>query len=1044
MAKYNVFCRSPSPPKYPVSFRLNLSVLPFIAVVAVFLCPSERSFAVPEGPVLVELFEEMGEEQEAAPDESGKASVPESPLLSDVNFSGNDTLSYGVYEGVRTIAPGQSPDRVYSVNAFGFQRLPFKYDETGARLLPKGPIVFRASATLTHPKGPHRIVVRTREDTVLLMDGEPIAVVVMEKQPSDGHNPVRPLPDLIVPTIKDFSPGNQEQRVTIESDGKPHRFTLETVVGRAGRRPDLGVLAVAIAGPGEDTFRLLGSQGGEIFSEEGWANFAIKEEAHYDRIDAEERAQQSLDESRYWRTRHEFARSWVEGSDRVQPPEVGEALPAYNPIDQFIGRRIEVAGFRRIARRAEEQEARENDRVLFHSDIRPILEEHCYKCHGDQEKGELRLDSRFRALKGGESEEPAIVAGHPEKSLLIEMVEFEDMPPKGRSLNEKEIGLISRWIEQGAVWDDWDQASISSTAHLSKEELEMVGLNPAPIVDDLSFLRRVTLDTVGVIPSLEEIEQFESSRSPNKRTVAIERLLDDPRWADHWVPFWQDLLAENPNIVKPNLNNTGAFRWWIHESFLDNKPMDQFVTDLVRMRGDNYIGPAGFGIATQNDSPMAAKAHIISGAFMGIQMKCARCHDAPYQSVSQRDLFNLAAMLDRKPIKVPASSIVPEDLLSAHQELVKVTLKPNEIVQPEWPFDEMSSGSFPPSLIRTPGDPRSLLAINMTSPTNPRFAKTIVNWVWKRYFGEGLVNPEFDWENAEVTHPELLDYLAEELIANNYDLKHVSRLVLNSHAYQRSVLTTGDPEAAELFVGHQRRRMTAEQIVDSLHLATERRIESEELNMDQDGRRPIRQFINLGKPKRAWEFTSLSNERDRPSLTLPHAQVYVDVLEAFGWSGSRQNPNHQRDHEPNVLQPAALSNGIMSQRLTRLTDDHPLTEMAIETERVDELVDALFLKTLGRRPDVIEGQAYQQLLQEGFTERVIPESERVSAPPRKRYPYVSWSNHLQSRANEIKESIARDIEAGTPPTRSLQGEWRMNFEDGLWALINSPEMIFVP
>lgn len=1023
--------------------RLPSVLIPLVAIL-VANCVIDRLYGQTTGPIQVELFENMGEKKDTSLDKSGEAAVPESPFPTEANFLGNDTNSYGVYEGVRPIALGQIPDRVYGVNAFGFQRLPFKYDETGARLLPEGPIVFRASAALTLPMGPHRIVVRTREDTVLLMDGEPIAMVVMEKQPSDGHNPVRPLPDLIVPTIKEFAPGNQEQRVTIESDGKVHTFTLETVVGRAGRRPDLGVLAVAIAGPGEDTFRLLGSREEGEFSDEGWADFAIKEEAHYARIDAEERARQSVEESRYWRMRHEFARSWVEENERTQPPIVGGAIPVLNPIDQFIGRRIEVAGFRRTIRQAEEQEAQADGRVLFHSDILPILENHCFKCHGDQEKGELRLDTRFRALKGGESGEPAIVAGHPEKSLLIEMVELEDMPPKGRSLNEREIGLLTRWIEQGVPWDSWDEASISSTAHPSTTELDRMGLSPNPIVDDLSFLRRVTLDTVGVIPSLVEIERFESNLSPNRRAVAIEQLLDDPRWADHWVPFWQDLLAENPNIVKPNLNNTGAFRWWIHESFLDNKSMDQFVTDLVGLRGDSYIGPAGFGIATQNDSPMAAKAHIISGAFMGIQMKCARCHDAPYQSVTQRDLFNIAAMLDREPIKVPASSIVPEDQLSVHQALVEVTLKPNEIVLPVWPFEEMSSDPLPPSLIRSPEDPRSLLAVHMTAPTNPRFAKTIVNWVWKRYFGEGLVNPEFDWENAEITHPELLDYLAEELMANNYDLKHVSRLILNSHTYQRSVLVEGDVEASELLVGNRRRRMTAEQIVDSLHLATERRIESEELNMDQDGRRPISQFINLGKPKRAWEFTSLSNERDRPSLTLPHAQVYVDVLEAFGWTGSRQNPRDQRDHEPNVLQPAALSNGIMSQRLTRLTDEHPLTEMVLEAEGVDELVDTLFLKTLGRRPDPAEGQTYQSLLQEGFEARVIPENERASAPPRKRYPYVSWSNHLQSRANEIKEAIARDIKVGSSPTRALQSEWRMNFEDGLWALVNSPEMIFVP
>jgi len=1017
-----------------------------VLLFALAFCPAamERSGAAPSSPILVELFENMGEAEEAALNKSGELAGAAEGSAEGASLVGNDTTPYGVYEGVRAVEPGQEPDRVYQANAFGFQRLPFKYDETGARLLPKGPIVFRASATLTHPAGPHRIVLRTREDAVLSMDGVPIATVIMEKQPSDGHNPVRPLPALVVPTIKEFAPGNQEQMVTIESDGKPHTFTLETVVGRAGRRPDLGVLAVAIAGPGEDEFRLLGSREGAVFSDEGWADFAISEEAHYDRIDAHERAARSVEESRYWRMRHDFARDWVEGRERTEPPVVGEAIPVYNPVDRFVGRRIEMAGMRRIAREAEERAARAEGRVLFHSDIQPILENNCLKCHGDQEKGELRLDSLVRAMKGGESGEPAIVAGHPEQSLLIEMVEFEEMPPKGKTLNEDEIALLTRWIKQGAPWDSWDDASISSTAHPSESELERVGLAPTPVVDDLAFLRRVTLDTVGLIPSLEEIERFESNSFPNKRAHVIDTLLEDPRWADHWVPFWQDLLAENPNIVKPNLNNTGAFRWWIHESFLDNKPMDQFVTDLVRMRGDGYIGPAGFGIATQNDSPMAAKAHIISGAFMGIQMKCARCHDAPYQSVSQRDLFNLAAMLDREPIKVPASSIVPADLLDAHRGLVEVTLKPNEVVQPEWPFEEMNSGPLPPSLIRFPDDSRSVLAAQMTAPTNPRFAKTIVNWAWKRYFGEGLVTPAVDWENADVTHPELLDYLAEELMANGYDLKHISRLILNSHTYQRSVLTSGDAEAAELLTGTRRRRMTAEQIVDSLHAATGRRIESEELNMDQDGRRPIRQFINLGKPKRAWEFTSLSNERDRPSLTLPHAQVYVDVLEAFGWSGSRQNPIYDRDHEPNVLQPAALSNGLMSRRLTVLTDDHPLTEMAMDTDSVEQLVDELFLKTLGRRPDPSERSNYKSLLEEGFEVRVIPESERGPPRPRQRYPYVSWSNHLRSEANEIKEQIARDIESGYAPTRFLHSEWRMNFEDGLWALINSPEMIFVP
>lgn len=993
-----------------------------------------------EPPVRVEIFENMALEKTDAKD--SQSSLPSSE--SEV-FSGNDTTPYGgAFEGVRAIAPGQSPDRVYQANAFGFQRLPFKYDETGARLLPEGPIVLRASATLTHPKGLHRIVIRTREDASLFVDGELITRIIVEQYPTDGHNPVQPLPQLVVSSIKEFAPGNTEKVVAIESDGKPHTYTLETVVGRGGRRPDLGVLAVAIAGPGENDFHLLGSTEKDVFSDQGWASFAVREESYYKRLDTEERAKRAADEKRYWRMRHDFAKAWIEENGESQTPVVGEGIPLSNHIDAFVGREIELAGLKRLGLAKEEQLARAEGRVLFHSDIKPILETHCFKCHGDQEKGDLRLDSLAAALRGGESEEPAIVVGKPDESLLVEMVKFQDMPPKGKALDEAEVDLLVQWIEEGAVWKEWDASSIPEESHPSELDLQQAGLAPTPLVDDSWFLRRVSLDTVGVIPTLEEIRAFESNTSPNRRSQAIDRLLADPRWADHWVPFWQDLLAENPNIVKPNLNNTGAFRWWIHEAFTDNKPMDQFVTDLVRMRGDRYVGTAGFGIATQNDSPMAAKAHILSGAFLGVEMKCARCHDAPYQSVTQRELFNLAAMLDRKPIKVPASSIVPLDQLGVHKSLIEVTLEPEEIVKPEWPFDELNGSSLPAELSRNAEDPRMVLAERMTAPSNIRFAQTIANWVWKRYFGKGLVEPEIDWENADISNPGLLNYLAEELIANNYDLKHLSRLIFNSHTYQRGILDGSDKDAADLFVGHTRRRMTAEQVVDSLHLATGSEIASEELNMDQDGKRPIRQFINLGTPRRAWEFTSLSNERDRPSLTLPHAQVYVDALEAFGWKGSRQNPIYDRDHEPNVLQPATLFNGIMSQRLTRLTDDHPLTRVAMDADNVEELVEEMFVRTLGRHPDRTEKMAYQDLLEEGFASRVIPQNERKAAPPTKRYPYVTWTNHLRSEANEIKEAIARDIEAGDPPTRYLTDSWRRNFEDGLWALINSPEMVFVP
>ncbi|MFM8470930.1 MAG: DUF1549 domain-containing protein [Limisphaerales bacterium] len=162
-------------------------------------------------------------------------------------------------------------------------------------------------------------------------------------------------------------------------------------------------------------------------------------------------------------------------------------------------------------------------------------------------------------------------------------------------------------------------------------KLAAAKVQPAPLTDDATFLRRLAFDTVGVPPTTEQLRAFLADQSPNKRAAAIDRFLALPGWADNWVGYWQDVLAENPGILKPTLNTTGPFRWWIHESFADNKPMDRFATELIAMEGSVYHGgPAGFGLATQNDVPMADRAQLVSSAFLAMNLACARCHDAPY------------------------------------------------------------------------------------------------------------------------------------------------------------------------------------------------------------------------------------------------------------------------------------------------------------------------------------------------------------------------------------------------------------------------------
>jgi hypothetical protein len=584
----------------------------------------------------------------------------------------------------------------------------------------------------------------------------------------------------------------------------------------------------------------------------------------------------------------------------------------------------------------------------------------------------------------------------------------------------------------------------SEIDRLIGDSVSQAGGSPPPLVGDEAFIRRLTLDVIGTIPTPEAIAEFlaEPDRG-HRRARWIDRLLADPGWADNWMGYWQDVLGENPNLVNPTLSNTGPFRWWIHESLSDNKPFDRFATELVMMEGSKYFGgPAGFELSTQDDAPMAVKARVIGQAFLGLEMKCARCHDDPRHDYKQRDLFSMAAMLRRGPQEVPKTSTVPGDEAAHRSLIIEITLKPGEQIAPEWPFARLSRDEFPDWLFRASGDPRERLAALITSPRNERFAQVIVNRLWRRYLGQGLVEPVDDWEDALPAHPELLDYLARELTSHDYDLKHVARLILNSRAYQ-SVPCVG--EAAEpgvpSFAAPLRRRMSAEQIVDSLFLAAGKPLDAGPINIDIDGARPQVSSLNLGVASKAWHFTSLSNERDRPSLALPQAQPFVTLMEAFGWRGSRQDPLTVRSQSSEVLQPAMMANGTLTGRIARLSDDSALTALALAERSLDDLVDQVYLRLLSRRPSGSERSAWGELLGAGYAERRV-EAPVASAEPVRQL--VSWSNHLAPAASDFKAALEKRVRQGDPPTRRLRPEWRERMEDMVWVLINSPEFVFLP
>jgi hypothetical protein len=801
--------------------------------------------------------------------------------------------------------------------AFGFRHAPQKYSNRGYRIERGSRFVLRVTGLVELPPGKHQFLVRARSSARLFVDGKQVVQTPFHNISGSAHGKVRHVERIKESHIRTLQTGDNEELAIVESTGKTHRFRLEIYVGGKGKRAELGETCVAWRPAGsKQPFRLLSPKANVLLTEEGWLDYRDTHRNQVDELNNKNRRQAAKGEIAYWNKRHAAAKQVVAAKPAPSLPEVSKKMPVRNPIDRYIGAKLEAAG-----------------------------------------------------------------------------------------------------------------------------------KQPTKSIDDLAFVRRASIDIIGTIPTPQQIETYLADPPADRRKKLIDRLLDHPGWADNWVGYWQDVLAENPNILKPTLNNTGPFRFWIHEALTDNKPLDRFVTELLLMEGGTYTGgPAGFAMAAQNDVPMAAKAHVVGQAFLGLNMKCARCHDAPFHDFKQKNLFALAAMLKRGPQGVPKTSSIPLPADAIESLIVKVTLKPGTNVAPEWPFPELSPPKLDAGMLRDEKDSRERLAALITSPQNERFARVMVNRVWHRYMDRGIVESVDDWEQTDPSHPELLSWLAREFVLHGYDFKHVARLILNSDAYQRAavsekVIANGE---AYLFPGPVRRRMTAEQLLDSMFVAAGKTFDSGQLTMDNDGSRPNTSFLNFGEPRHAWEFTSLSNERDRPSLAMPFTQDFVSLLKSFGWRAARQAPLTIRDDTPTILQPSSLANGTVGRRITRLSDNSSLTELALEKQTTVQLVDRIFLQMLTRKPSDEERELFVGLLHESYDQRIINVDPKLVVRRFKRPTGVAWSNHLSEEANRIKIAMERLVSQGDPPSVQLQTDWRERMEDMVWALMNSPEFVFVP
>jgi hypothetical protein len=418
-------------------------------------------------------------------------------------------------------------------------------------------------------------------------------------------------------------------------------------------------------------------------------------------------------------------------------------------------------------------------------------------------------------------------------------------------------------------------------------KLQRLKIQPSPAVDDTSFLRRVSLDLKGQLPTPEEVQAFTASPSKTKRSETIDKLIASPAYVDHWTLKWGDLLQNS----RKYLGEKGAFefREWIRDSIAQNKPYDRMVREMLMSNGSSYENPAAnFYRVTRDPKPTMEKT---TQVFLGVRMVCAQCHDHPFERWTQNQYYEMAAFFSAVGLR-PGYEVGEEILYDQRQDYNMKHPKDGRVMNPRFILPASWSGAGDPP---TDARRRQAYAEWLTATDNPFFAKSTVNRVWSYFFGRGIIDPVDDIRASNPpSNPALLDALAKEFIDHNFDLRHLMRTIANSRTYQASVATSEwNEKDGENFSHAIPRRLSAEELMDALALATGVRPAFPETPPDtraeqvtdphigKDG------FLDLfGRPARE---SSCECER-RSDLSLPQALNLVNgktISDAVADAGGR-------------------------------------------------------------------------------------------------------------------------------------------------------------
>ncbi len=438
-------------------------------------------------------------------------------------------------------------------------------------------------------------------------------------------------------------------------------------------------------------------------------------------------------------------------------------------------------------------------------------------------------------------------------------------------------------------------------------KLKKLRVEPSDICSDEIFVRRVFIDILGKIPTLEERDSFLNDSKPNKRELLIDHLLTQPEFTDIWVMKWAELLQIRTFKNDVSYKAALLYHTWLREQFADKRPFNLIVRDIIGARGGTFSSPATNFYQIERDNLKLSEN--VAQVFMGTRLQCAQCHNHPFDQWTMEDYYGFAAFFSevkRKKAEDPREQIIFDGKGDIKHPVTKQNVAPRFL-----------GGAEPPDNGKKR---RAKIADWLTAPENPWFASNVTNIIWEHFLGRGIVHPVDDVRISNPpSNPELLDAISEHFVDYNYDFRKIVRDICTSHAYQRSTQANESNQTdLENFSHAIPRRMRAEILLDVISQATN----------------TPNKFKGLPKGAKA--------------VSIADGNTSTYFLKTFGRSTRETVCSCEVKLEPNLSQALHLLNGSST---NRRIDDGKIVSGLIASNKSDrEVIEHLYLSTLTRMP----------------------------------------------------------------------------------------------